>query len=99
STYKANDTGKFKLTVAVVASDDKVAVKQPPDKTVDKKGPPANAIALKLEPGKDLQVNGQLTKADTTDAQGKFYKLYTVTLEANQAYRIYLKGNKDFDAF
>jgi peroxiredoxin len=107
STFGANETGKFKLTATLEspAQDkavEKVEKKEPakqPAKEPPSKAPPGKAIALKLEAGKPLQVNGQLAKSDATDADKKHFKLYTITLTGGMEYRIDMKGGKDLDAY
>jgi thiol-disulfide isomerase/thioredoxin len=88
TTFRADATGKYTLTVIEVAGEKKVAA-----------GPAPKAIELKVDAGKPATFEGQLTAADPKDREGKHFKLFTISLQANIDYRIYMKGNAQVDAF
>jgi thiol-disulfide isomerase/thioredoxin len=85
STFKALETGKFKLTVVGPPQEEKALGK---------------AIALTFAPGTQaVQLKSLLTANDLADAQKKHYKVFAITLQAGVDYRIQMKAGKTLDPF
>ncbi len=62
--------------------------------------PSGKAGSLAFPAGKTaLQVKGDLAKSDPTDAGGKHYKQFTITLTGGKDYSIQMKGSKSLDAY